>query len=211
MLPQLDEQVRTALNGLQIDSAECKPYHHEILIYGVDALTHVYLMKKAQEVVRGETSLEDFSRRYELDFTQESQGFTGSLLVMEKEGLFVPQQASGLRLKLREGKVWFFNHDYGCRFRGEKILARYYGIPAEDSSYTEELMERKWELADLSDADIVERGLKFGKHLWSISLKTYEQTLKGFGKSRESVPKQPEEVTRLVQKLIEYYGGIILS
>jgi len=58
----LSEKIKHSLNSLtiaEIDGEISYPFEHEIIWYGIDAVSHVYLMRRAREM-----SAEDFVKRY---------------------------------------------------------------------------------------------------------------------------------------------------
>lgn len=209
MHTQLEEAARTALNGLEVKDAEYKPYRHEILIYGVDAVSHHLLLRKAKENVSDDLSAERFCREQKLDFHQKEYGFLGPLEMLEQKGIFVPQQAKSVRLQKMSDRIWYFNDDYECRLRCGELLMRLGKIPGEDLSYAYELTSRKWLPRDLSSEEWIGKGLNFSKVLWKISAAGFEQSLEGWGIAHERQAKLPEGAANLARKLIKYYEEII--
>ena len=57
MTTTLDQATRNALNQLSERSKSETTFNHEILLYGVDAVAHYHLMKKAQEFMLLDTPL----------------------------------------------------------------------------------------------------------------------------------------------------------
>lgn len=225
-LPNLDEITKKALNELTIEKGSCA-YEHEIIWYGIDAVAHVHLMRMAKDISKGRLSKEKFIKKYELEFGNKNHsfgdwdhGFVVPLEKIESDGIFIPRQAylnaEGERF---DRKVWFFNRDY-CNvflYNADKYPVR--------------LIEKKWQPSDFENSELIEQGIKFGKDMWEICVKRFEE-YKGKPKERVTysyknrgaildwfLPRkqvrtvemivQPQKVTELGEKLIAYYSALI--
>ncbi|GEM_PF-1423079 len=199
--PNLDGAIIKELNELTKEEVSRKvsyPYEHEILWYGIDAIAHTHLMRMAKDISEGKLSQDEFVKKYRLDFRR-SDGFVASLEKIESDGIFIPQQAcSDEEGKKFDREVHLFNSDYGNIVRNKSWVNKEYAI---------ELMDRRWQPSDLRNPDLVEQGIKFGRDMWLTCVEGFETSQRGF----LDVSRQPQKVTDLGRKLIEYYSALVFS
>lgn len=182
--PVLDETVKKALNELtkeEVNQNTSYGYGHEILWYGVDAVIHTHLMRMARDVSKRKLPLDKFIETYGLESRRTR--ILVDLERIETDGIFIPRHTT-------RGKVHLFHSDY---------LNRVYFWDAE-KDYAKQLIERKWELSDLENLELVEQGIRFGRDMWA-------SCVKGFERKRET--PQPIKVTDLGRELISYYDKIV--
>ncbi len=213
----LSEDTKKTANELtpeEVSRRVSYAYQHEILWYGIDAVAHAYLMHRARDIREGKISLEEFARKFGLNFEDKIEVydrpfFSGSLTAIEADSIFVPPQAylngEGNRY---EKRVCFFHPDYRNRISmgswTNKAVARL-------------LTEKIWHPSDLEDPYTVEEGLKFGKDMWATCVVGFEE---GKGPMYESQTEegkfiftkpQPQKVTDLGRRLIAYYSSIVFN
>jgi hypothetical protein len=70
-------------------------------------------------------------------------------------------------------------------------------------------MNRRWELRDLEDSDLIRKGIIFGRSMWVNSIRYFDKYVDGTLGS--DLPKQPPKITNLGRRLIAYYSTIILE
>lgn len=199
--PNLDGAIIKELNELTKEEVSRKvsyAFEHEILWYGIDAIAHAHLMRMAKDISEGKLSQDEFVKKYKLNFRR-SYGFVGSLEKIESDGIFMPQHTcrDGEGNKF-DREVHFFNSDYGNRVN-KKCW--------ENKKYAIELMGRRWQPSDLRNPELVEQGIKFGRDMWLTCVEGFEVAQKGY----LDVSAQPQKVTDLGRKLIEYYSALIFS
>ncbi|MFA5953050.1 MAG: hypothetical protein WC812_00490 [Candidatus Pacearchaeota archaeon] len=187
--PRLDEDTKKALNNLDLENQLDYAYKHCLLGYGIDAVIHVYLMKKAKDIVDKKISLEKFVEKYGLkDFESKKHGFLMPLVKIEEE-IFIPKQRQEDDLN-RE--IEFFSKDYlNVLMQGDNKnlnLFRY-------------LTSRDWNPKDLENLELIENEILFGEEFWLKSMK-------GFRDWRKNSPK-PKDLEKLQNKLIKYYSQLI--
>lgn len=184
----------------EIEGKECYAYLHELVYYGIEAIAHIELMKKAIEISKNKISIEDFFKKYKIDFERINgnvinNGFIGSLRSIENEGIFIPTHAY---FNKEDRKIYFFSADYKNRI---------YTWPENKLSLIE-LANKKWNFSkDFNDIALVEQGLIFGKCIWESCIKGFEKYQKGV--KEYSIQKQPKNITNLGKRLIKYYNSVI--
>lgn len=209
--PNLDEITKKELNELTLE--EVSPpasyaYGHEILWYGINAVTHTHLMRIVKDVIQGKLSKEEFIDRYDIEFKNKGYGFNVSLKAIEDDGIFIPQQAylEGIRSE-KEYEVPLFTKDYVNRLNYSNWV---------DKGYAKRLMNREWKPVDFETLRLIEEGDRFGKDMWRTCIEGFDlnkdnKLYELYGINKESMPKQPKKVTRLAESLIEYYSDIVFD
>lgn len=190
-LLNLDEATRKGLNELtaeEVSRSVSYAYQHEILGYGIDAVVHTYLMRMARNISEGKLSKEEFAKKYNLELGNQ-YGLIVSLKQIEFKGIFIPQQAYWDR---DDRKIHFFNPDLGNRVYHDSWI---------DKDYALQLIDKKWQLSDLENPKLVEQGIKFGRDMWRTCVEGFNRTKREYS--------QPQKITNLGEKLIEYYSVLV--
>ena len=165
-------------------------------------------MSKAKETFQNGISLEQFIRKYDIRFKERYlactinnkpyygifEGIIYQIKQIAKEGIFIP--------KYQEEDIttwWLFQPDYLHCFKVEewKINDR------------EFLLRRKWRREDLSNKELIEKGLNLGKEMWEYSIKNFDYYKEGNTKIK--LPKTPKKTKKIAQRLIEYYNSVLFS
>ena len=201
-LPKLDEATKNGLNELTVEEVSREvsySYEHEMLWYGVEAVAHAHLMRMAKDISDGRLSQEKFVEKYGLDFGSKNSGFVFPLEKIESDGIFIPQQAYwGSDGQRCERKVHFFEHDYINRVRHDGWIEKEYAM---------QLIDRKWQPSDLENPELVQQGIKFGRDMWRTCVEGFHREKNGDPEFND--PAQPQKVTDLGEKLIEYYSALV--
>jgi hypothetical protein len=191
-----------SLKELDFQTENNYAFNHELLNYGVQAVTHSYLMQKAKNVIQGNVTKDEFVQKYGLEFLSVGRGllelsskrygfFVMPLNKIESDGVFIPQQSywnsEGKKLN-RE--INLFGLDYANLIYGDRW---------NNKDYALNLLHRKWQPSDLENSELVEQGIKFGEDMW-------KSCVEGFDKHKS---KQSQKLTSLGQNLIDYYSKII--
>ncbi len=206
-------------------SGEYSTVKHDLISYGISAVAHTFLMKKARDdLIAGKISLEDFTKKYELNFkespanleynistgqfseedsklfAQFSFGFVGTLRSLEKEGLFVPKEAHPYaccrRFQSRQdAEIHYFSPDYG------NCLSTVKGN--DDYNF----MHRKFVPEDLTNIKIVLRGVKFASDVWQkYCVGNFEETQDYLMKCKELNKEKTAQATEVGRKFIAFYS-----
>jgi len=201
----LDAEVQEALNALtKYEVMLSSAYYHEIVWYGLDAVAHVHVMRKAKEVAEGKLSTDEFVNKYDLNW-KITKLTNGTSLVkpciqlkkVASDGIFMPKHLNcigGWEDYSRE--VRLFNYDYLNRVSLDSWT---------NKEYAKDLVRTSWS-GDLKDADLIEQGIIFGKDMWNTCSVGFENWVKELHRIRKN---QPQKVTDLGRKLIEYYSAIV--
>jgi hypothetical protein len=211
---ELSPEVKDGLNGLSKEEVKLSvnyAYRHNLLGYGVNAIAHVHLMRKAKEYLLPKIlPLAEFIAKYGLTFDKR-WGLLGPLKKIESDGIFVPRQKHwaeyGEDGEEDEIILNYFGQDYG-----NKLLS---GEDREKYRYAEALMKKKWQPEDLENPELLEQGLRFGQDLWTICVQDFHSSKNGtirvlFPDGRRLLnPPQPQKVTDLAERLIEYYCELL--
>ncbi|HLC71378.1 MAG TPA: hypothetical protein VJI32_05190 [Candidatus Nanoarchaeia archaeon] len=233
--PTLDDATKKALNKLTLEEAGVHPldytnpdsvlrrdanggYAHEILWYGVDAITHVHLMRMARDISSQKLSPEGFVKKYNLTFEDltKQHGLRGGwirvpLTKIESGGIFIPRQAYSVKgnRRRKDRQIHLFDGDYGNRVELNPRTPNE-PDPWPNKQYAKQLMNRGWKSSDLESPELVEQGIRFGKDMWQTCVQGFEwcsnYRYEGWG-IEESL--QLPKVTELGRKLIAYYEEII--
>lgn len=197
----LDEETKKALNALsarEVSRSVSYAYEHEILWYGIEAVAHAHMLQRAKEISEGEFTREEFLSLFCLDFEEgnhhsmgDSFQFVGPLKNIESSGIFIPQHAYSTE---KPRMIFYFSSDYRNRLR-RTDNALYY------------LLDRKWQPSDLEDKQLITEGIFFARKLWNNCVEHFHE-FKG-GDPKHNDPPQPENVTILAERLIEYYDVIV--
>ena len=199
MYPPLDKDTADAINALtpnEVSRRTSYAFEHELLGYGIEAVSIVHIMRVARGIPEGEISLEQFLDRYQPQFHGKPFGFSIELRRIEADGIFIPRHAYRDPDRVTNP----FNTDLGNYVNSE---------------YAEKLYARDWSPEDLTKPELIEEGIRLGKDLWQACAGGFEKTQSCVSKSwsteRGSVygPPQPANVTELGRKLIAYYSGIV--
>lgn len=192
MVYKLDEDIKLGLDSLTIEETKRSisySYEHEILWYGIDAVTHVYLMRQAKNI-----GAKEFVSRYILDQDLNKGGaypFCYSKTI-ENDGIFIPKRRyynSWDRVYTEKAGTRLFDSDYNNRINDIWNLTSKRG---------------NFKFEDFENTSFLKNGNEFGIALW-------ERSLEGFEKYLNYKTPQPENVTFLARKLIDYYSKIIFD
>jgi len=209
-IPQLDAKTKKELNALtdeEVSSEVSFAYEHEVLKYGIDAITHVHLMNMAKEITKGEISYEEFAKKYALNFKNQDYGFTVPLEKIEADGIFIPKQAYWHKnTKKADERIELFHGDYRNYVMGKSWV---------EKDYAYGLINRKWNPSDLTNQELIKQGIQFGQDMWKRCVNDFKICKEGeYNESRNPknnywvFPPQPQKVTNLAEKLIGYYSMI---
>jgi len=195
---QLNKKTRKGLNDLgseDIWGARGFAYAHEILRYGVSAVAHNHIAKMARGIHEGKLSIDEFIRRYGLDFTERRcGGFSVPLAKIENDGIFIPQQAywnpKGIRL---DRLIWLFEADLGNRVELYPSWV--------NKEYARKLIKREWKPSDLENPGLVKQGMQFSIDLMVVCADAYENLIKKY------VPS--DKAKELTRKLIAHYSELV--
>lgn len=206
---QLDEATQNAINALSRDASQKSyAFGHEILFYGLEAVAHYHIMHMAMRIP-GEIQPIDFIEKYELLFKIDPKSycpelatpqFTGRLASLTKDGIFIPHQAYDFPGVRHAGKITFFDGDYRNRMRNDSWLNKLLGHA---------LIGRIWRAEDLQDTELVSQGIEFSRDLWRTCVWGFNYYKNGVTES--SIQPQPEYITELGERLLEYYSSLILG
>lgn len=220
MTAVLDEHTKQQLNGISIEELKDSHSFNRLIGYGVGAVAHVHLMRKAQDVASKRLTGEEFCGRYAIKSIENSRyGFHGLLVPIvsiEKDGIFIPQPAylewQGRDLQSRQlqinrrRRIWLFSPDYGNIFD----VYRRRGKEGERYEYAWQLMDRVWKSEDFQDAELVRLGILFGEDMWKscvINFDEYSGAPIKTGYNQGHITKiQPQHITELGRRLIKYYS-----
>jgi hypothetical protein len=198
----LDAQTEQALNELDINRINDEKnyaYQHDLVLYGIDAMIHVFIMKALKTFIEKKSSIHTLIAKYGIDNTP--SGFEIYLNKIEDAGIFIPihkQQQTDPKLK----RIIFFDPDYLNFVWTERLIG------TRDSfdklhAWAKGLVTRKWTIADLENITLVEEGIKFGRTMWEYKIKEYEKYKVKYGLDKD--------IAVLAEKLIQYYSSIIDS
>ncbi|MFA6073802.1 MAG: hypothetical protein WC758_06840 [Candidatus Woesearchaeota archaeon] len=209
-LPDLDIMLKNTLNSLTLENLKFGTdvnhgFNHGLLLYGVEAITHNYLMQKAEDVSAGKLSKGEFIQKYNLGFLTDGKDiglefaikkygfFVAPINTLESEGIFIPKQADWniLGEKLNK-KVNLFGLDYTNLIYRDNWTNKDYALS---------LIHRKWQPEDLENPELVEQGIKFGEDMWKTCVAEFN----------EYKHRQSASITDLGQKLIDYYSKIVFT
>jgi len=204
MIPTLDDATKKAVNELTIDEVlpEKIPgdfnasYYDFIVHYGVSALAHFHLMKKAEEINSGKMSIEEFIDKYNIKFSAVPYiySFEGTPFV-EDSGIFVPAHPiPELGASTPQRRIAFFDRDL---FN----VTRYRNFPEETYGYAWKLAKRVWQQPDLADKRLVADGARFGKDMLLECAAGWNQNKNG---GRDQKPLSPK-LLDLGNRLMDYY------
>ncbi|MCR4327628.1 MAG: hypothetical protein NUV46_03540 [Nanoarchaeota archaeon] len=193
-MKELSEEVKNEINLLTKDDLLSNySLGHEILIYGVDSLAHLYIMKKAKENLEMGGPLKDFIEKYSLvkkDLNHNLEGkFEFQFKKIADGGIFIPDT-------IHSGCV-LFKLDYWNR-----IFLESWG----DKEYAKKLIHKRWEEKDFENKEIINQGIKFGKDMWKTCIEGFDEYKNGY---EEQIKPQSEKLNFLGQELIDYYSLII--
>ncbi|HRZ85535.1 MAG TPA: hypothetical protein P5277_02025 [Candidatus Paceibacterota bacterium] len=180
-----------------------------------------------RELIKNKGNLDDFVKENGLSFNgnrgflgfKKLQNFDkdyGVLANMRKQGLYIPLCIQSVRFKiysfLDEDLVYFspdyYNRFYDGRDNDLKAHEKWDGseIPIDSRLYftekeldiRKELIEkRNWSKEDLTNTELIMKGIVFSRALWRNCVKSFTQ----FSESRN----QPANFTNAGKKLIDYY------
>jgi hypothetical protein len=186
------------LTAEQVSRRVSYAFEHELLWYGLNAVGHGVVLREAQEL-----ELDALVEKYGLEARQNNGTPKRSIIVFPKRritdsgGLFLPKQVyCNNEGEEFDPNVILFQTDYLNKLWPPipRLADGSLGYSTVEP-WIKELATRNWVLDDLEDKGLVEGGIRFAKALWKSSVKSYH-------KHKE---KQPEEVTFLGERLIEYY------
>jgi len=222
-IPTLDEVTKEALNALTLADLKAGAdfaYAFHIGWDGTIAVAHVQLMRNALEI--GTTqSLEEFLKDNNLLFEDQIYGsytkddipggqealprlalrlgrFITPLNILEKDGIFVPRHAyMNPGGEVENKAVVYFDLDL------IQPILYYSDLSDERKGNMRELLDGNegWQPKHFENRDAVNSGLHFAQELWRASVN-------GFNKYRH---ESPATVTELADRLIEYYGKIVMD
>ncbi len=195
---RIDEETKRQINGIPLAALRAKnayAFYHELLLYGVNAIAHFYLMAEAKNVLHGAFPPEVAS---EIGLQRDNWGFASiPVKRLRNSGIFVPRQRT-LKIRQKTKDVPLFNSDYRNRtdFMGESIAE--FGRRITNQEISDKLGE------NLRNEDFLKNGLLFARYLWDYSVKGFEK----YSAGTESIPKQPKDLTLMGRKLIDYYNKV---
>lgn len=206
MIPLLDEKVKKAVNSLtaeEISRETSFAFEHELVWYGIEALTHIHIMSKARDIAIRERNLQGFLDTYQLAFTPHPGNTLVHLQKLEEDNIFIPHQAYWGKPK-PERKIQLFSQDYF-----NKLFPRELNYSTRDkidawfkNNYAAKLMyQRVLQPKDLENEEVVSQGIEFGKEIWNQIVHSFQKYSKEFS--------QPKKVTNIGNALIAYYDQII--
>ncbi len=135
-LPNLDEITKKELNELTLDEVSRSvsyAYEHELFWYGINSVVHIHLMRMSRDISKGKSLLDEFIKKYELDFINSDYGFFLSLKKIEFDGIFIPQQAYyNSNEKILDGKMIYGPpQPQKVTDLGEKLIGYYLVLVSE--------------------------------------------------------------------------------
>lgn len=197
-MKDLDIKTKRELDELTSDELDRKnsyAYNHELLWYGLDGFAHFWLMKQARLFIEQGKDTQELQQRYGIKRGNEMKHSLAFLYgntffypfsIVIQDGIYVPKHA------LRKETVLFDRSDIPSnrRFENNQVM---------------NLCNRRWNLEDFANKELVEQGMTFGKELWKSGVKGFYKYKDG----TEDIHKQSNKVTELGEKLIQYYSEII--
>ena len=193
--PGIDTASEAAWHALPEVSALSVPVAHQVLWYGVEAVSHAVVLDQLTQALQQGTPVQEFARKMrfgDVDTRFQFPALTVPLQRIVELGVFVPTQALTVHGRERgERTISLFTADY-LNIDRSKTAAAICGTVTT--------------AIELYDAKVRSTAMRFVQGLWQA----IEAGYKSFQDPKICGPVRPEEA-RAAEALLTYYREIVLA